>query len=258
MSFVQAVLPAAFRWLSFPWASRGGNVAGSHASVRGTCRFPPARSRLAAVGWLLVPGLLGLAASGVHAALLINEVLSDPGVDWNGDGTIDFKSDEWVEIINTGSGVESLDGVFLRDGTGDAYHYGFTGQLAPGEVRVVYGADAVAWQEAQGLSTTGLSLNNSGDRVELWRDVADPRVLDALDAVDVPSHGAARDRTLGREPGGGVWILFDALNPYAGSSEPVGTGCAPTPELDNQCSPNVAATVSSWGAVKSRFSAAEH
>lgn len=205
-----------------------------------------------AVSWL-TGLLLVLSSVSARAELRINEILSDPGLDWNGDGMVDFKGDEWVEIINVGPAVEDLAGVFLRDGTGDTYHYGFTGTLAPGEVLVVYGHQSVAWQAAQGLSTTGLSLNNSGDRVELWRDIADPRILDALDAVDVPSHGAARDRTFGREEGSGAWALFDALNPYTGTATPPSTGCAPTPLLPNHCTPSVAGDVSSWGAVKATF-----
>jgi hypothetical protein len=202
---------------------------------------------------LWIGSVLLLVAPTAHADLLLNEALSNPGVDWNGDGTIDFKSDEWVEIVNTGPHAENLDGVYLRDGTGDSYHYGFTGLLAPGEVLVVYGHEAVEWQISQGLSTTGLSLNNSGDRVELWRDVSEPRILDALDAVEIPSHGADRDRSLGRDPGVGAWVLFDALNPYTGSATPPGTDCAPTPLLANECIPSVGTATTSWGTVKSSF-----
>ncbi len=197
--------------------------------------------------------LTSLLVSPVAAELLINEILSAPGQDWNGDGEVDFKNDEWVEIVNTGPGVEDLQGVFLRDGSGDSYHFGFTGSLAAGEVRLVLGSDAVAWQSANGLSTTGLSLNNSGDRVELWRDIDTPRVLDALDAVDVLAHAAEDDRSMGRLVEVGTWVLFDALNPYTGTLQPASTDCVPSPGLENECAGSVPIEGASLSRVRARF-----
>ena len=81
----------------------------------------------------LLAGLL--VASGATADLLFNEALSAPTTDWDGNGEIHFRSDEWIEIVNTGPGVENLDGVYFRDGTGDSYHFGFSGALAPGAMR---------------------------------------------------------------------------------------------------------------------------
>ena len=212
--------------------------------------IPPPLALAAALwasGWLPPPA--------AHAELLINEVLSAPVSDWNADGTVDFRNDEWVEIINTGPGVEALDGVYVRDGTGTEYHYGFTGSLAPGDVRVVFGSEAVAWQTAHGLSTTGLSLNNGGDRVELWRDTTDPIVLQPLDTVTVPAHAAADERALGRDSVGQGWALFDALNPYNGAAQPGHTGCSPTPGQVNECSPGLPDAHEHWGALKARFAA---
>ena len=107
--------------------------------------------------------VLLLSATTASAQLLINELLAAPASDWNGDGEVDFKNDEWVEILNAGTAPVDLTGLYLKDASGDAYHYGFEGVLLPGEVRLVLGSDAVAWQAANDAGSTGLSLNNSGD-----------------------------------------------------------------------------------------------
>lgn len=182
----------------------------------------------------LLTGLLILAPR-AQAQLLINEVVSAPASDWNGDGEIDFKNDEWVEILNAGSAPMDLTGLYLKDATGDAYHFGFEGTLMPGEVRLVLGSDAVAWQTANDAGSTGLSLNNGGDTLELWRDVDFPRVLEVVDMVPITSHAAGSDRALGRLPESYEWVLFDALNSYSGDLIPVGTGCAPSPGQPNVC-----------------------
>ena len=186
------------------------------------------------------------------AELILNEVLSAPSTDWNGDGEVDFKNDEWVEILNTGPSTASLDELYLRDGTGDTYHYGFSGVLGPGEVRVVYGHEAVAWQAANDAGSSGLSLNNGGDTLELWRDSTDPRVLEAVDVITIPGHGAASDRSVGRREADLEWVLFDALNPYSGELLPVPTGCTPSPGGVNSCN-TVPLPSKSVGEVKSRY-----
>jgi hypothetical protein len=201
-------------------------------------------------GLVLLTLALSILASPVHAQLLINEVLSAPARDWNGDGEIDFKNDEWVEILNAGSAPVDLTGLYLKDATGDAYHYGFSGTLMPGEVLLVLGSDAVAWQAANDAGSTGLSLNNGGDTVELWRDVEFPRVLQVLDAVPITAHAAGSDRALGRLPESLDWVLFDELNPYSGDLLPLGTLCSPSPGGLNVCSA-VPAEESSFGYLKS-------
>jgi len=41
-------------------------------------------------------------ATAASAQIAINEVLGDPARDWDGDGTVDVRGDEWVEIVNLG------------------------------------------------------------------------------------------------------------------------------------------------------------
>jgi len=198
-------------------------------------------------GWLLA--FLLLVASPSSAELLLSEILSGPTSDWDGDGAVDSKLDEWVEIVNTGPFPESLDNLFLRDGTGTAFHHGFAGTLNPNEVLVVTGADAVAWQAANAAGSSGLSLNNGGDTVELVRSDGTETVIDT--AV-VPAHAAVDDRSMARWSDG-TWLLYDQPTPYGGSVEPTGTGCSPSPGAVNACRTSVPIRAASFGAVKSRY-----
>jgi len=180
----------------------------------------------------------------------INEILADPGFDWNGDGSIQFKEDEWVEIVNVGASAVELDSFRLSDGGTLAFRYGFSGTIAPGGVRVVYGSDSVAWEAANALGSAGLSLNNAGDTVRLWQIAGADTVL--VDTHAYVAHAVLDDRSTGRMPDGlGEWRVFDALNPYAGMTPPLGTGCSPTPGAVNGCP--TAVERASWTNVKRRF-----
>ncbi len=195
--------------------------------------------------------LLLLGASGAPAAVVVSEVLANPASDWDGDGVVDTKLDEWVEVLNTGPDPVDLAGYFLRDGTGYTPHLGLSGVLAPGEVACFDGGDAVAWQEANDAGSSGLSLNNGGDTVQLMvPDPADPQAYLVVDTRTYLPHEGEADRASGLIEG--AWLLFDRLNPYGGSLVPLGTGCAPTPGLANLCeaTPVVGCT---WSGLKAGF-----
>lgn len=186
------------------------------------------------------------------AQVKINEVLADPNTDWDSDGTTNSKLDEWVEVINTGSSSVDLSVYRITDeSAGTNWRFALGGTLAAGEIRVYYGAEVVAWQTANGVSAFGLSLNNSGDKVYLYKIVgSDTTVADSYAYV---TSEIADDRSVGRLPDGGAsWVVFDALNPYTGSSPPVATGCMPSPGGSSGCS--TPAKGATWGSVKSRYS----
>lgn len=201
---------------------------------------------------LVVLGIgAALIAAPAPAAVLVNELLASPGTDWDGDGAVDIKLDEWVEVVNTGPETVDLAGYFLRDGTGDTPHLELQGVLAPGEVAVFFGGDAVAWQAAHDAGNSGLSLNNGGDTVDVI--VPDPDNPDAWLVVDhrtYLAHEGATDRASGLV--NGAWTLFDALDPYGGDLIPRGTGCQPTPGFANLCESTPIEPVT-WGSVKSAF-----
>lgn len=199
--------------------------------------------------WLvaLAAGVGMAAASPVCGQVRVNEILGDPGSDWNGDGTVSSRDDEWVEIVNAGADPVVLDDYRLSDGGTRLLRYGFSGTLAPGGVRVVFGAASVAWESANGVSAVGLSLNNTGDSVRLWKIAGPDTVL--VDSYTYAAFEVLDDRSVGRLPDGGPeWRLWDHRTPYNGTTPPLGTGCEPTPGNQNQCPTAVEQTP--WSRVK--------
>ena len=180
------------------------------------------------------------------AQVLINELMPDPARDWDGDGSYDYRNDEWIEIVNRGEEVVDLSAYLLRD-AGDSWNwrYGFSGLLAPGEALVVYGSDSRAWEESAGFPVYGQSLNNTGDEILLCRTGEGDTVT--VDSVVFGRH-AADDRSLGRVDAPPGWALFDALNPCGDTCDPPGNGCLPTPGAANGCT--TSSTRGSWGLIK--------
>jgi hypothetical protein len=200
----------------------------------------------AAVGFCLLP----LPA---FAEVLISEVLPDPASDWDADGEVDSRGDEWVEVVNTGPGPVDLGDYYLRDALGDDPQIRFSGILEPGAAAVFHGSDALLWQSQEGLGASGLSLNNAGDMLELY--LGDPRLDGStlVDALIYPDHVGVDDRALARFLPEDVWVLCDGFQPYGGAQEPAGTGCFPTPGEPNACDGLVANEHSSWGQVKDDY-----
>lgn len=180
------------------------------------------------------------------AGVVLNEILAGPARDWDGDGLFDARKDEWVEIRNDGLGSVDLSSYRLADAD-STIRFAFAGTLAPGGIVLVTGTAALDWQHAVGRTATGLSLNNSGDTVYLFRvGVADTTLVDAK--VYNSIEGAS-DRSTGRL--NGAWILFDGLNKYTGSGDPKSTGCPPTPGGENSCTSDVSETT--WGWLKATY-----
>jgi hypothetical protein len=164
------------------------------------------------------------------ASLRLNEVLPGPGSDWNGDLDADSKRDEWVEVVNDGGTAYDLTDCLLLNGEGKAVVFGFSGSLAPGDCRVVYGSDAVAWESDNGHPAVGLSLNNSGDIVWLAEVSAGDTVM--VDSLEYSSSDVGYDVAIGRFPDAtGSWELFDHFLPMGG------TDSDPTPGASNSSDP---------------------
>ena len=204
---------------------------------------------------ILLTVLLGMLATTADAQIAINEILGDPARDWDGDGLVDPKGDEWVEIVNLGTATVDLTDYWLRDDSSRLPDIGLGGLLAPGQVKVIYGSDVVAWQHDMGWLETGFGLNNSGgDYVYLlygpYSEVLNYQILEQRWVGD---HEAEDDRSAGRDPGSGQWVLFDGLNPYTGSIEPLGNGCEPTPGEPNYCEQPIADQVMGLGRLKAVF-----
>lgn len=202
---------------------------------------------------VICASLLPFPSTQARAQVLLNEILADPGLDWDEDGSVNTKYDEWVEVINAGASSVDMSGYRLGDLSGGyAWRFGFSGTLLPGAVIVVYGSDAQAWQSDNGFPTLGLSLNNTGDTVFLYRIEGSDTL--AADSYAYVSHEVLDDRSTGRMPESVYeWRVFDALNPYTGTKTPLGTGCLPSPGAVNACEPLVPVEETTWGAIKELF-----
>ena len=130
------------------------------------------------------------------SSIVINEFLTQPRFDWNGDGTID-QGDEYIELINLSPLPVSISGWRLDDREGDSSPY-----TIPGSVTMQPKTHMVFF-----ASQTGILLSNGGDSVRLFKNTG--QILDAFSygVVEIP------DQTWCRFPDGGHNWMF---------------GCAPT------------------------------
>lgn len=181
--------------------------------------------------------------------LLLNEFLAGPARDWDGNGAVSTRDDEWIEVYNSGPEALDLAPFLITDGD-RLPRYAFSGTLGPGERRVVFGRESYDWEKANGFAAYGLSLSNTSDTVMLWQVAGAETLL--VDSYAYQSHEAAADRAVGRKSDGGSWVLLDGLNPYVGTTPPLGTGCMPTPGLVNVCE-STPARNPTWGRLKSLY-----
>jgi hypothetical protein len=123
--------------------------------------------------------------------VVINEFLPHPSTDWNDDGTANT-GDEYIELINMGTGSISLKNWELDNGVGGISNP-FTlpnVTLLPRQILVLY------------HSETGITLSDGGATVRLLKP--DGRTADIYTYPVV----AAADRTWCRLPNGtGVWAF---------------------------------------------------
>jgi len=180
----------------------------------------------------------------------LSEILAGPARDWDGSGAFSSRDDEWIEIFNGGAVTADLTPYFVTDGD-SVPRMGFAGTtLAPGAALLITGAMSVTWERATAHPVFGLSLGNTGDKVLLWKVTGPDTAL--VDGYTYKTHEAAADRAVGRTADGSEWKLEDALDPYAGTTLPAGTGCAPTPGVPNNCGV-VPTKQTSWGHVKAIY-----
>ncbi len=186
------------------------------------------------------------------AQVRLNELMADPASDWDHDGLYDYKSDEWIEVVNTGAAPVDLRNYWVRDEAASEPRFHLDGVIDPGEAAVFYGSDAVAWQSANGISTAGFSLNNGGDTLYLLQGPEGGPWI-TVETVAFPDHAADDDRSYGVDDESGQWMLFDGLSPYTGDTPPTGSGCDPTPGEPNYCHTQVPTEVKSLGMIKAGF-----
>lgn len=107
--------------------------------------------------------------------VVINEFLPHARSDYNGDGVIN-SGDEFIELINLGSAVVTLNNYRLDDQQGDSNPYTITGvTLQPGTRLAFFSSE------------TGILLSNGGDSVRLFKpsgQIADAFTYGVLKELD--------------------------------------------------------------------------
>ena len=120
-------------------------------------------------GWAVALLVIGMTPS-AHAAMLINEVLADPGgLDVNRDGVASATQDEFVELVNTGSEAVSLAGWSLWDSVTKRHVFGEELVIVSGGYLVIFGGGhPEGFTSALTASSGSLGLNNGGDTITLY------------------------------------------------------------------------------------------
>lgn len=126
------------------------------------------------------------------ARVVLNEILPAPHAkDWDGDGRVNSRCDEWIELRNLDGRAVDLAGWVLDDipvGGSAPYTLPWGSVIPPGGHLVLFGCQ------------TGIALNNDGDRVRLWRPDGSP--ADEFAYTKSPGY----DRSYSRIPDGtGGW-----------------------------------------------------
>ncbi|MDP9353021.1 MAG: lamin tail domain-containing protein, partial [Chloroflexota bacterium] len=145
-----------------------------------------------------------------HVEIYVNEVLSQPDTDWNGDGSVDT-NDEWVELYNKGDSDVDLDEWVIDDGPGGSDPFMLRSLFIRSDGYFVLFSSA-----------TGLRLNDSGDQVRLYRS-------DGALADDLHVPPLDPDQSVGRYPDGGSELSTDWLPTLGKPNGSQGKTPQPTP-----------------------------
>ncbi len=177
--------------------------------------------------------------------LRINEVLADPATsdssdtvgDANCDGTREASQDEFVELVNTGSGDLDLSGATLSDSKKVRHTFADETTLKPGEALLVFGGGSPSFDgsstntEAWCVTLPGsvsvvtassgsLGLSNEGDSVIIA--LAGGDVLDQVDFGGASTFDGAQDQSLVRSPEltGSTFVLHSTVAGSIGAQSP--------------------------------------
>lgn len=104
--------------------------------------------------------------------IVLNEILSDPDEDANGDGNFSTDDDEFLEFVNTGNSDLDITNWTVEDATSTTHTFENPTVLKSHQAIVVFGGGTPTGDFGGALvqTTSSLSLNNSGDDVILKND----------------------------------------------------------------------------------------
>ncbi|HQB42300.1 MAG TPA: C25 family cysteine peptidase [Polyangiaceae bacterium] len=132
-------------------------------------------------------------------AVIINEVMAHPPSDTNGDGIFDFKSDEFIELVNTGQGDTDISGWTISDKIGVRFTFPQGTILPGGKALVVFGGGDIEQFADMGgsavfVASSGLKLNDDGDAVTLSN--ASSERVDSMEYRAALARGSSMTRAI--------------------------------------------------------------
>jgi hypothetical protein len=168
-------------------------------------------------------------ASVARASVLINEIFADPPAgllgDANNDGVRSGTQDEFIELMNFGSGEADISAWSLLDSVSTRHVFPPDTVLAPNTFLVVFGGGSpnvpgVYWQVA---SSGSLGLNNGGDTVTLSN--AEDQVIDQVLYGEIGDN----DQSIARYPDGigSEFVLHAEIGQSKGALFSPGAGLNP-------------------------------
>ncbi|MDD7886264.1 lamin tail domain-containing protein [Flavivirga sp. 57AJ16] len=123
--------------------------------------------------------------------LVINEVLTRPDSDANGDGTSSSSEDEFIEIINNSGSSIDISNYEIHDGA-EMRHVFLSTTIPAGGSIVIFGGGTPTGISGlvQTASTGSFALNNGGDTVTLYNGVGDILLQHVFGATPNLSDGS--------------------------------------------------------------------
>ena len=151
------------------------------------------------------------------ANLLINEILADPpaGIsgDANVDGVISSTQDEFIEFFNDSVMPLDISNWFVSDDVKMRHVFPLGTIINSHEYLVVFGGGSFTQTALKQKASTGtLSLNNTGDHIQLFDSTK--ALIDSVLYGDLANHNQSIVRNL--ENASGTFVLHSQLSFYNG------------------------------------------
>jgi len=191
------------------------------------------------------------------AALVINEILADPGSvnDANCDGTFSSTQDEFVEIINTGPTGVDLSGYTLNDFVGIKHTFPAGSTIAVGAVALVYAGGVASCQLPANVSVHMASSGSLGlNHTSPWDTVSLLNTTGVVVATYTFGAEAGFDESITLSPDGNTGAAMVGHSTVANTTMSPGTkidgsafgGGGPVVATLSQPNPGTAGVANVW------------
>lgn len=129
--------------------------------------------------------------------LVLNEILSDPDGDANGDGTIDTSDDEFLEFVNIGNSDLDISDWVIYDETSDRHTFPSNTVLKPYQSIVIFDGGTPSGNFGGSIVQTAgnLSLNNSGETITVKDDSGNTLIEENYSGASNESETRSPDLT---------------------------------------------------------------